>query len=249
VSRRRVLGCLGVGVHGDPAAGERAARQRHEPGLHAAHVEAVLEREAHVPALVQIAHDVAVVHHRVVRGERGGGRVALLQPAEDRARGVDAGLDGVVDALEGRDLDEAGRVAEDHDAVAAAPFGQRVVAALGDRLRAPLDQFAAFEIRPEQRVQLQLLEQRVHVEARVVVVEADHEPERDDIRLERVHEAAAERVVREGPADGVDDGVERLLRLPDLLHAERVDLRVREPIRCHCWYAWASEPRSLPPAP
>src|SRR5690606_10269586 len=44
-----------------------------------------------------------------------------------------------------------------------------------------------------------------------------------------VHEAAAEGVRGERPPEGVDDGVERLLRFPDLLDAEGEDLRVLAP--------------------
>jgi hypothetical protein len=66
----------------------------------------------------------------------------------------------------------------------------------------------------------------VDVESRVVVVETHHDAERDLVLAERVHEAAAERVVRQGPAQGVDHGLERPLGLPDLLDPEREDLRV-----------------------
>ena len=43
-------------------------------------------------------------------------------------------------------------------------------------------------------MQLHPLQQLVHVERGVVVVEPDDEPERDEVRLERIHEAAAERI-------------------------------------------------------
>ena len=79
-----------------------------------------------------------------------------------------------------------GRVAHHQHPVAAAALGQRVVAALGNRLGAPLEQLAALEMGPEERVQLHPLQQLVHVERGVVVVEPDHEAERD---------------LRSGPAD------------------------------------------------
>ena len=66
----------------------------------------------------------------------------------------------------------------------------------------------------------------MHVEGAVRVVEADHEAERDEVRRERVHEAAAERVARQWPPQRVDDRVERLSRLPQLLDAEREELRI-----------------------
>ena len=78
----------------------------------------------------------------------------------------------------------------------------------------------------EQRMELHPLQQLVDVETRVVVVEPDHETERHLRRAERVHEAAAERIGRERPAQRVDDGAKRLLHLPQLLHAEREELWV-----------------------
>ena len=70
----------------------------------------------------------------------------------------------------------------------------------------------------------------MHVEPGVAVVESDDEPERHQRRGERIHEAPAEGVGRQGPAEGVNDRVERAFRLPDLLHSQGEDLRVR---RCH----------------
>ena len=75
-------------------------------------------------------------------------------------------------------------------------------------------------------MELHPLQQLVHVEARVVVVEPHDEAERHLGRAERIEEAAAEGVGRERPAQGVDDRVQRPLHLPDLLDAEREELRV-----------------------
>ena len=61
-------------------------------------------------------------------------------------------------------------------------------------------------------------------EGRVGVVEPDHEPDAQLVLAHRVDEAAAELVPLRGlaqrPAHRVDHPVERLLDLPDLLHAE-----------------------------
>ena len=131
-----------------------------------------------------------------------------------------------MNALQRRDVHEARGVAQQHDTSARAPLGERVEAALGDRLRTPLDHFSTGEQRAHQRVLLEPLQQQVHVERRVAVIEPHHEAQRDQIRLEGIHEAAAERVPRQRPPQRVDHAIERLLRLPQLLHAEGKDLRV-----------------------
>src|SRR5687768_11759683 len=74
---------------------------------------------------------------------------------------------------------------------------------------------------------LQPLEHLVDISRRLPVIQSDDEAERDQIARERIHEASAKGVERHRPAQGVNHRVERLLRLPDLLHAEREDLRVR----------------------
>ena len=66
----------------------------------------------------------------------------------------------------------------------------------------------------------------MHVERGAPVVEPDDETERQQVRLERVEKAAAEGVARKRPAERVDHPVEGALRLPDLLHAQRKDLRI-----------------------
>ncbi len=67
-------------------------------------------------------------------------------------------------------------------------------------------------------------------EARVAVVEPDHEPHRDPVLAHRVDEGAAElavlRAEAQRPAHRVDDAVERLLDLPHLLDPELPLLRV-----------------------
>ena len=82
---------------------------------------------------------------------------------------------------------------------------------------------------------LELLQHVVDREPRVGVVEPDDEADRDPVRLalavHRIDPRAAEllvlRAVAQRPAERVDHAVQRLLDLPDLLDAERPDLRVR----------------------
>jgi hypothetical protein len=80
------------------------------------------------------------------------------------------------------------------------------------------------------RTSLQLLQQVVDGQLGVAVVEADHHPEREHVVAHGIDERAAELAVLgsgpQRPAHRVDDAVERTSDLPDLLHAERPDLRV-----------------------
>ena len=199
---------------------------RHQRRLQPADVEPVLERQPHVARAVQVVRDVRAVHEAVVFGESRRGRVVGFERLEDRPRRVDPRLHREVNALQRRHVHETGGVPQQHDAVAGAPLGERVESSFRDRLRAPLDHLPALEDVAKQRMQLHALEQDVDVERRVPVIEPDDQSQRDQIRLERIHEAAAERIAGERPAEGVDDAIEGTLRLPDLFHAEGEDLRV-----------------------
>src|SRR3954447_8581494 len=85
-------------------------------------------------------------------------------------------------------------------------------------------------------MRLQFLQQVVHGELGVSVVEADDHPERDHVVAHGIDERPAELAVLRGsaqrPAHRVDDAIERTRDLPDLLHAERPHLRVlaRQPV-------------------
>src|SRR5262249_13705517 len=93
------------------------------------------------------------------------------------------------------------------------------------------DALAALEDLLHERVGLQLLESVVDGEGRVGRVETDDQPDGDLVLSHRIDEAAARlpplRPPAEGPAERVDDPVERLLDLPDLLDAQLPALRVR----------------------
>ena len=77
---------------------------------------------------------------------------------------------------------------------------------------------------------LQLLEEVVHGQRGVAVVEPDDHADREHVVAHRVDERAAELAVlgraAERPAHRVDDVVERLRDLPDLFDPERPHLRV-----------------------
>ena len=175
----------------------------------------------HVARLVEVLLDRRVVDLLVVGLEVD--RV-LLERLDDRLRRVHAGVHRVVDALQGRDVDHAGRVAGDHHAGHREALRHREVAAGGDRLRAPGDPLAALDDLLDEGVGLHQLQRVVAAEGRVGVVEADDEADADLVLAHRVDEAAAELVVfgrfAQRPAHRVDDPVERLRHLPDLFHPE-----------------------------
>ena len=84
-------------------------------------------------------------------------------------------------ALERRDVHEARAVAAEQEPRRVQLAWQRDEAALGNRLRTPLDPLAPVEDPPDERVQLQLLQEVVHGELDVAVVEPDDHPERDHV--------------------------------------------------------------------
>ena len=219
------------------AAGEGAAGDVHRRGQPAADVEPPVQRLAHVTDAAQVRPDVAAADAGVVAVEDAClGRVgAGLELLVDRVGCDHARAHRVVDALELGHVHEAGSIAGEDGARDGQPVGQGEQAALGDRLRAPADPLATLEQRPDQRVRLELLEQVMHGERGVAVVEPDDQAERDLVLAHRVDEAAAALPVPglrpQRPAERVDDAIERACDPPQLLHAEAPDLRVlrREP--------------------
>src|SRR5262245_1123762 len=84
-------------------------------------------------------------------------------------------------------------------------------------------------MRAKERMELHALEQLVHIERCVMIVEPNHEPDRYLFRAERIHEASAEGVGRKRPAEGMDHSIQRALDLPDFLYAEGKDLGIGGP--------------------
>src|SRR5438093_1134494 len=180
----------------EPVPEEIAAAEHHlDAGVEEAREEPVLEalvEVAHAPQLIgrPRAPDTGLVGAQALLRE-----VAGEQAIEHRLRRQHAGLDGEVDSLEPRPIQEAARVTAEEE-----PFGRelrhRPPAALGDGLGSIGDRLAALEQRPDQRVSLEALEIEVGIGGRVAVVEAGHEAHRPVTVIDPVDEAAAERLVR-----------------------------------------------------
>src|SRR5918996_2720417 len=144
--------------------------------------------------------------------------------------GEPARLDRVVDALQPRDVDEARALADEEQPRRAQLPREGVVAALRDRLRAPGDPLASADDVPDEPVRLELLEDVVDRELDVARLQPRHEADRDEIVTHRVDEGATELAVArkrsQRPAHRVHDLPQRARDTPDLLDAERPDLRV-----------------------
>src|SRR4051794_23897978 len=209
---------------------EPSLRRSHRARHRAADVEPATERLAHVPHFAQVAPDERVAQRLVVGREDGALRAAALERPPRRLGGESPRLDRVVDALERRHIHETDTVARQQEARRVEALRQRDEPTLGDRLRAPLHALAAVENPPDPRMQLELLQQVVHRQLRVGVVEPDDEADRDHVVPHRVDERPAELAEllprAKGPPHRVDDAVERTRHLPDLLHAQRPHLRV-----------------------
>ncbi len=217
----------------------------HRPDVHAAlgdrveHAERAADEETATEHLPQVAHlvelvpDEARAHRVVVRRERSGGHgrfVGRLRHRRERGFGRQpTGLDGVVHALEGRDVHHSDPVATEEQAGGVEPARQCVEPTARDRLRPPLNALAAFEDGTHRRVGLQDLEQVVGVETSVAVVETEDHADRDQVVAHRVDERSAElavlRLRAQRPPHRVDHPVERPRDLPHFLHAELPHLR------------------------
>jgi hypothetical protein len=76
-------------------------------------------------------------------------------------------------------------------------------------------------------VELHTLQQNVHVQRCVVIIEPHNQAKRHLLGAERVHEASAEGVGWKRPTQGVNHSVKGALYLPHLFDAQREDLGVR----------------------
>jgi len=170
---------------------------------------------------------VAPVDGAAVWGESAGRRVIRFEGTEDGSRSLDPRLHRVVDPLERWDIHKSGCVPHDQAAIPVAAFRNRIISSLGNGLGAPLHQLAPLQLCPKERMELQPLKQLVHVEPRVPVVEPHDQSERHQPLPHRIHEAAPEGVAGQRPSEGMDDAVEGTLYLPELLHSQGIDLRIR----------------------
>ena len=108
-----------------------------------------------------------------------------------------------MDPLQPHRVHEAGGIAHDQRTVRVAAR-DGVPAAFGQRLRAVAHHLPAVEQTLHQRVLLVVIESDVRIEHRILVVEADHEAERDLPLRHRVDEAAAELLEAQRIAHRVD---------------------------------------------
>ena len=132
-----------------------------------------------------------------------------------------------MDALEARHVHETSRVPDDQHPVPVQALRNRVEASLGNRASAPLHALSTAQDLTHEGMPLEPLQELVHIEAALPVVQADDQSERYKVRPHRVHPAATERVPRKRPAQRMDDPIEGLLHLPQLLDAQSEDLGVR----------------------
>ena len=217
----------------------REAPVRHPPlrdGHHArdraADEEALVEGLAHVAHLVQLLPHPARAKRRVVRVERADAARDLptLQRTE-RGFGCEATrLDRVVDSLQARHVDEP----------APSPTSSRPGALnrRGNEWNPPsVIVFAPHATRsPPPRIfqtsrcVLNSCRTSCTENSTSFALEPRDEPDRDELVAHRIDERAAELAVAGGlpqrPAHRVHDPPKRLRDAPDLLHAERPDLRV-----------------------
>ena len=223
---------LRVGFRARVAGREPAAARGHRSRQRPTEPEAAAEGLAHVPDLLEVAPDEALLDRLIVGGERAAAADGLpaLEHRERRLGGERARFDRVVDPLQRRHVDEAGSVAREQQARRVQPLRQRQESPFGDRLRAPGDPLAAVEQLADERVRLQLLQQVVDGKLDVAVVEPHHHAERQQLVAHRIDERAAELAIlgagAQRPAHRVDDSSKWPGDTPDLLDAERPDLRV-----------------------
>ena len=212
--------CGGVGLAAERAAREAAAGHRRQRGERAAEEEAAAEGLAHRPDAAQVVADQPGADRAVVAGEvaREGGLGGEDVPTRRRSGSPSA-----------RQFTRPTPSPQSRSPARAGVSEGRTSRPRESSSR-PSDAFAALEDAAEERVRLQLLEEVVDREGGVAVVEPDDDPERDVLLSERIGEGPAElSPARSGrgaasPACGPRDRAAG--DLPDLLDAERPDLRL-----------------------
>src|SRR5262249_13168440 len=156
--------------------------------------EALVEGLAHVADLVELLPVPTRAERGVVGVERAGPAHDLAAPqrVERRLRREAARLDRVVDALEPVHVDETRALSAEPPPGRVEAGRQRVLAALGDRLRPPRDALAATEDLPYEPVRLELLQDVVDGELDVRGLESGHEADCDEVVAHGVDERPAE---------------------------------------------------------
>ena len=215
----------------------RGVEDRLRPHVEAAEAYAD-ERAVFRPERLDVAHalevaaNVAVAPARLVIGEF----VALPAGGEGGRDGLGrlhAGEHGVVRTLDARDVDEAGRAA-DEAAAGEDELRHRLPAAFHDRAGTVSDALGALEHVADHRVGLEALELLERRQGRVLVVQMRDEADREQVIVKMVEPGAAAGLVRKRPAHGVahETRLERLrLELPEFLDAEAILLVIAVPVQ------------------
>ncbi len=175
------------------------------PAYSAAGDQSAAERLVHVAHRIQLRLDRARVDALLVRRQRPVRRIAGAHRVERRLGRQHAAAHRQVDALEAHRVHEVRRVADDQRAIDE-QVRLRVPAAFGQRLRAVAHDLAALEDAADERMPLEMLERRVRIEQRILVVETDDEADRDAAVAHRIQPAAAELFLTQRIAERVDDG-------------------------------------------
>ena len=152
----------------------------------------------------------------------------LVSVAAKYSAAAIAAADRLMDALDLRHVERARGIADQHRA-RHLEFRHGLPAAGRDAARARGEDFAALQERMHLGVMLELLERFERAEARIDVVEPGDEADVSAVVVEVIDEAAAIGARVERPAQAVlhQAGLHAARRqLPQLFHAERIDLRV-----------------------
>src|SRR5215472_6090515 len=136
--------------------------------------------ESFFESLVEVAHlpefglDPAGIDSVLELTERGDRRIVLAESFEGGFRGQHSALDREMDSLQALRIEEAGRVAKDHPAVAGYRWN-RPPSTIGQRLGAVADHLSAGEQAGDERMLLEVLQHMLRVEARVRIVKPRNE--------------------------------------------------------------------------
>ena len=206
----------------------RAARERREtrvdePGEHAV-PEALME----VPRRAQFSVRPRVFELSFVRCERRGIVRSACQSLPDRLGGKHSRLHAEMNSFQPHSVEKARRVADEEQPVAVRPR-HREEPALRNSLGAIANHLAAVEHRANRRVLLHSLQLVVRIGRWVLVVETGHAADVEHVPSHPIDESAAERLGGQRISERMDyrAGFEAIVgKLPELLDARRVDLRL-----------------------
>ncbi len=189
---------------------------------------APVEIGPHVARLVQLLPHPAVPDRLGIGGQAVGRIGAGFQGIDHGLGGQHAGLHGRVAALDLGRVEEA-RGAADQAAAGKAQPRHGLIAAFVERPGPVGNAPPAFQDRRDRRMGLVALQFVIGREIGVLIIQPDHEAERDLIVFQMIEERAAVGLGIQGPADGVQDFAGPVvlgLDLPQFLEADAVGLRV-----------------------